>query len=166
MKFGEQIAQAKSHDAGKDGRQEEKGTTEEEMVGWHHQLDGQEFEQAPGDGNRQGSVLQSTGSQSRTQLSDGTTEQQPQSLVKAFPPQVATQAQGEDRRAQHLSESLGSSHTRQGFSRLTGYFSCLQLSHPLLRLPLFPTGPSAGDLPRWFGSAIKQQCGLPCWSSG
>ena len=38
----------KDPDAGKDWRQEEKGTTEDEMVGWHHQLDGHEFEQAPG----------------------------------------------------------------------------------------------------------------------
>ena len=30
--------------------QEEKGTTEDEMVGWHHRLDGHEFEQALGDG--------------------------------------------------------------------------------------------------------------------
>ena len=30
-------------DAGKDGRREEKGTTEDEMVGWHHQLNGREF---------------------------------------------------------------------------------------------------------------------------
>ena len=34
--------------AGKDWRQEEKETTENEMVGWHHQLNGHEFEQAPG----------------------------------------------------------------------------------------------------------------------
>ena len=34
--------------AGQDWRWEEKGTTEDEMVGWHHQLDGHEFEQAPG----------------------------------------------------------------------------------------------------------------------
>ena len=33
-------------DAGKDGRREEKGRTEDEMVGWHHQFDGHEFEQA------------------------------------------------------------------------------------------------------------------------
>ena len=33
----------KDPDAGKDWRREEKGTTEEEMVGWHHQLDGHEF---------------------------------------------------------------------------------------------------------------------------
>ena len=33
----------KDPDAGKDWRQEEKGTTEDEMVGWHHQLDGHEF---------------------------------------------------------------------------------------------------------------------------
>ena len=38
----------KDLDAGKDWRREEKGTTEDEMVGWHHWLDGHEFEQAPG----------------------------------------------------------------------------------------------------------------------
>ena len=46
----------KDRDAGKEWRQEEKGTTEDEMVGWHHQLDGYEFEQAPGVGNEQGSL--------------------------------------------------------------------------------------------------------------
>ena len=35
-------------------RKEEKGTTEDEMVGWHHQLSRHEFEQAPGDGEGQG----------------------------------------------------------------------------------------------------------------
>ena len=34
----------KDPDAGKDGRREEKGTTEDEMVGWHHQLNGHESE--------------------------------------------------------------------------------------------------------------------------
>ena len=38
----------KDPDAGKDWRQEEKGTTEDETVGCHHWLDGHEFEQAPG----------------------------------------------------------------------------------------------------------------------
>ena len=36
--------------------QEEKGTTDDEMVGWHHQLNGHEFEQALGDGEGQGSL--------------------------------------------------------------------------------------------------------------
>ena len=40
-------------DAGKDSRQAEKGMTEDEMVGWHHQLDGHEFEHAPGVGDGQ-----------------------------------------------------------------------------------------------------------------
>ena len=40
----------------KDWRQEEKGTTEDEMIGWHHQLDGHEVEQAPGVGDGQGSL--------------------------------------------------------------------------------------------------------------
>ena len=41
----------KDPDAGKDWRQEEKGTTEVETVGWHHWLKGQEFDQAPGVGD-------------------------------------------------------------------------------------------------------------------
>ena len=46
----------KDPDVGKDWRQEEKGTTEDEMVGWHHWVYGHEFEQAPGDGEGQGSL--------------------------------------------------------------------------------------------------------------
>ena len=46
----------KCPDAGKDGRQGEKGTTDNEMVGWHHRLNGHESEQAPGDGEGQGSL--------------------------------------------------------------------------------------------------------------
>ena len=46
----------KDPDAGKDWRQEEKGTTEDEMVGWHHRLSGHEFEQAPKVGDGQGSL--------------------------------------------------------------------------------------------------------------
>ena len=46
----------KDPDAGKNWRQE-KGTTEDEMVGWHHQLNGHEFEQAPGVGDGQGSLM-------------------------------------------------------------------------------------------------------------
>ena len=40
--------------AGKDWRQEEKGTTVDEMVGWHHWLNGHEFEQTPGNSEGQG----------------------------------------------------------------------------------------------------------------
>ena len=43
-------------DAGKDWRQEKKGMTVDEMVGWHHWLNGQEFEQALGVGDGQGSL--------------------------------------------------------------------------------------------------------------
>ena len=46
----------KDSDVGKDWRQEEKGTTEDEMVGWHHQLDAYEFEQVLGVGDGQGSL--------------------------------------------------------------------------------------------------------------
>ena len=47
----------KDPDAGKDWRQEEKGMTEDEMVRWHHWLDGHEFEQTSGVGDWQGSLV-------------------------------------------------------------------------------------------------------------
>ena len=47
----------KDPDAGEDWRQEEKGTTEDETIGWHHQLYGLEFEQAPGVGDGQESLV-------------------------------------------------------------------------------------------------------------
>ena len=47
----------KDPDAGKDLRQEEKRTTEDEVVGWCHQVSGHGFEQALGVGNGQGSLV-------------------------------------------------------------------------------------------------------------
>ena len=47
----------KDPDAGKDWRQEEKGTTKDEMVGWYHQLNGHEFEQAMGIDDGQGGLV-------------------------------------------------------------------------------------------------------------
>ena len=47
----------KDCDAGKDWGHEEKGATEDEMVGWHHWLSGHEFEQTPGDSEGQGSLV-------------------------------------------------------------------------------------------------------------
>ena len=47
----------KDPDAGKDWRQEQKGTTEDEVVAWHHRLNRHEFEQALGDGDGQGSLV-------------------------------------------------------------------------------------------------------------
>ena len=46
----------KDPNAGKDWRQEEKGMTEDEMAGWHHRLDGHEFERALGVGDGQGGL--------------------------------------------------------------------------------------------------------------
>ena len=60
-------------DAGKDWRQEEKGTTEDETVGWYHWLDGHEFEQAPGAGDGSLGSLACCGPYSHKQLD--TTEQ-------------------------------------------------------------------------------------------
>ena len=47
----------KDTDSGKDWRQEEKGITEVEIVGWHHWLSGHEFEQSSGVGDGQGSLV-------------------------------------------------------------------------------------------------------------
>ena len=46
----------KDPNAGKDWRWEEKGTTEDEIVGWHHRFDGHEFEQAPEVSDGQGGL--------------------------------------------------------------------------------------------------------------
>ena len=64
----------KDPDAGKDWRREKKGTTEDEMVGWHHWLDGHEFEQTPGvgDGQEAWRAAAYGVAKSRTRLSDWT----------------------------------------------------------------------------------------------
>ena len=46
----------KDPDAGRDWGQEEKGTTDDEMAGWHHRLYGHEFEQTPGVCDEQGGL--------------------------------------------------------------------------------------------------------------
>ena len=65
----------KDPDAGKDWRQEEKGSTEDEMVGWHHWLNGHEFEQTPEVGDGQGDLVSLQAAvhgfaKSQTRLSD------------------------------------------------------------------------------------------------
>ena len=74
--------------AGKDWRQEEKGTTENEMVGWHHQLEGQEFEQVPGDGEGQERLacFSPWGLKSWTWLSNWTTTTKRSSVLKVETP--------------------------------------------------------------------------------
>ena len=64
----------KDPDAGRDWGQEEKGMTEDEMAGWHHQLDGHEFGWTPGVGDGQGGLAccDSWLAKSRTRLSDWT----------------------------------------------------------------------------------------------
>ena len=47
----------KDSDAGRDWGQEEKGTTEDEMAGWHHRLNGREFEWTPGVGDGRGGLV-------------------------------------------------------------------------------------------------------------
>jgi len=64
----------KDPDVGKDWRREEKGTTEDEMAGWHHWLDGCESEWTPGVGDGQGGLACAVPgvAKSQTPLSDWT----------------------------------------------------------------------------------------------
>ena len=52
----EELTHLKRPDAGKDRRWEEKGMTQDEMLGWHHRLNGHDFEQALSIGDGQGSL--------------------------------------------------------------------------------------------------------------
>ena len=72
----------KDSDAGRDWGQEEKGTTEDEMAGWCHWIDGREFEWTSGVGDGQGGLVccDSWVAKSRTQLSDWTDWHIPQIL--------------------------------------------------------------------------------------
>ena len=54
--FMQRVDSLEKTDAGRDWGQEEKGMTEDEMAGWHHRLDGREFEWTPGDGDGQGGL--------------------------------------------------------------------------------------------------------------
>ena len=69
-------------DAGKDWRQEEKGMTEDEMVGWHHLINGYEFKQTLWDGEGQGNLMRcsSWGCKELTCLSNWTTTTQGRSF--------------------------------------------------------------------------------------
>ena len=59
----------KDSDAGRDWGQEEKGMTEDEIAGWHHRLDGHEFEWTPGVGDGQGGLAsQGVGHNCETEL--------------------------------------------------------------------------------------------------
>ena len=64
----------KDSDAGRDWEQEEKGTTKDEMVGWHHWLDGRESQWTPGVGDGQGGLAgcDSWGGKELTRLSNWT----------------------------------------------------------------------------------------------
>ena len=53
----EELTLGKNSDAGRDWGQEEKGMAENEMAGWHHRLNGHEFEWTPGVGDGQGGLV-------------------------------------------------------------------------------------------------------------
>ena len=95
----------KDLDAGTDWRQEEKETTKDEMVRWHHQLNGHEFKQALGVGDEQGSLACIHGvAKSRAWLRDWT----------------------------ELTEDINSPFTQDGFSSAQRYNreTCKQTSFP------------------------------------
>ena len=80
----------KEPDAGKDWRQEEKGVTDDKMVGWHHCLNGLEFEQASGDGEGQESLAYCSSWGHRVRHDWVTEEQQVQ--VSSCPSRAQIQA--------------------------------------------------------------------------
>ena len=83
----------KDPDAGKDLLQEEKGVTENEMVGWYHRFNGHEFEQTPGDseGQRSLTCCSPWGHRVRHDL---TTEQQRHREVKSLPEVTHPESEG------------------------------------------------------------------------
>ena len=76
----------KDPDAGKNWGQEEKGATEDEVVGWHHWLNEHEFEQTPGDSGEQRRLAccSSWVAKSRTWLSDWTTTTTKSNMVQCL----------------------------------------------------------------------------------
>ena len=84
----------------KDRGQQEKGLTEDEMVGWHHLLNGHEFKQTPGDSEGQGSLACCS---PRGRKESDTTEQWNNYVCRQFQ-RIYKQATGESQ-----------------FSKITGY---------------------------------------------
>ena len=73
----------KDPDAGKVWRQEDKGMTKDEIVGWHHRLNGHEFEQTWGDGKGQGSLAYCIPwGHSQTQVSNWTTTKRKLKIIR------------------------------------------------------------------------------------
>ena len=76
----------KDPNTGRDWRHAEKGTTEDEMVGWHHWPNGHELEQTPGDGEEQGTLSAAAPgvTKSQTQLSDWPTTHASKAMLKVL----------------------------------------------------------------------------------
>ena len=75
----------KDPDPGKDWEQQQKVMTEDEMFGWYHQFNGHEFEQTPGNGEGQGSLVCLSSLGSQTVRHDLATEQQQYSQWSGHP---------------------------------------------------------------------------------
>ena len=131
--------------AGKDWGQEEKGATEDEMVGWHHQLNGHEFEQSPGD-SEEPDGLQSLGSQKVRCL---VSEQQQAGWTHSLPQPLRDQRKGRPYTwsKRELELSLGFSWTNAESGRLipeggtAGYWAAA----PEVPRPKEPAPPALGD---------------------
>ena len=71
----QKLTNGKDLDAQKDWGQEETGATKDEMVGWHHWLNGHEFEKTPGDGEGQGNPRDCKESDTAEQLNNSNGEE-------------------------------------------------------------------------------------------
>ena len=152
----------KDPDAGKDWRQEEKGTTEDEMAGWHHWLFGCESEWTPGVGDGQGGMLQFMGSQRvghnwatelnwtlKTTMSAASTGQQkgPNSSLQQHPTMFQELNELGYKVLPHLSNSLDLLPTNYHFCKHTDNFMPGKSFHTSRRQKTLST--SSSNLKSW-----------------
>ena len=133
----------KDPDAGKDWGQEEKGLTEDEMVGWHHRLDAHEFEQALGVGDGQGNL--ECCSPWGCKESDTTEQLNRTELEKAMAPHSSTLAlkipwTEEPGRLQ----SMGSLRVKHDWATSLSLFTFLHWRRKWQPTPVFLPGESQG----------------------
>ena len=145
----------KDPDAGKDWGQEEKGTTEDEMVGWHHWFNGCEFEQTPGESGRQG-ILACYSPWGHRVRHDFVTEQQQQPIPMATAAVASAGVpQGRSQTGSPLETWCERGNTPSPTPLLEGCQS--QLSSHILLSPFS----WSFSVPSWMG--VFKGCIKQCW---
>ena len=133
----------KDPDAKKDCRQEEKGMTEDEMVGWHHRLSGHKLEQTLGDSEGEGN-LACYSLWSQTQLSDWRTTVLAVCLVKIMSLGIVL--------AEGKPSSTEDSISRKMMVEARGEVPCATNT-----MPMCPTGPLSGCRHPWISEQLREK---------